>query len=70
VIIRYDNLSSAVSGGSANAATIGMLKAVLVARGVIAGGTLTAPLRPLRPEEVAKIEERLRALPVAEPVAA
>ncbi len=70
LIIRYDNLSSAVSTGSQNAAVIGMLKTVLVARGIIATSHLTRPLRPITSEEAARIEERLRALPADVPVAA
>src|SRR5581483_56454 len=70
LVIRYDSLSSAVSGGSVNAQVIGMLKAVLVARGVISSARLTTPLRQLSAEDMARIEERLRALPAEAAVAA
>ncbi len=66
IIIRYDNLSTAVVGGSLNASSIGMLKAVLVARGIIANGRTTLPLRPFRSEEIAAIGERLADLPAAD----
>jgi 4-hydroxy-tetrahydrodipicolinate synthase len=70
LIIRYDNLSASIAGGSANSQLIGMLKAVLEARGVIAGATVAQPLRPLTSEDLGRIRERLAGLPSAEPVAA
>ena len=63
LVIRYDNLSGAVSGGSPNSQVIGMLKAVLVARGVIASARLTTPLRQLSADDLARVDERARALP-------
>jgi 4-hydroxy-tetrahydrodipicolinate synthase len=70
LIIRYDNLSGLVKGGSQNAAVIGMLKAVLAGRGVIGGARTTLPLRQLTADEVQAIQSAASTLPTSAAVAA
>jgi 4-hydroxy-tetrahydrodipicolinate synthase len=50
-IIAIESATGAVALGSRNAAVLGLQKAMLVHRGVIAGSSVTLPLRTLEPGE-------------------
>lgn len=62
VVIQYEDLQQVARGGSANAAVIGTMKALLHQWGVIEQPTMTRPLRPLSADEAGELRRRAEAL--------
>lgn len=60
---RYDDLAEVARGGSANAATLGSLKHILRAWGIIDDATVARPSRSLTADEIAELNRRLPGLP-------
>lgn len=61
-LAALENLAGLVSGGSRNAAVLGLVKAVLSGESVIASAALTAPLRDLSDAESQEIRRQVMAL--------
>ncbi|MBI4491285.1 MAG: dihydrodipicolinate synthase family protein [Chloroflexi bacterium] len=61
--LEYEHLSQVASGGSPTGANFSTVKHVLRVWGIISSTAVSRPLRPLTPEEVARLEERLKTLP-------
>ena len=62
-VMAYSKLATAAGGGSQNARSFATMKTYLKQRGIIASNALSAPLRPLTPEEEARVAEIAASLP-------